>query len=136
LTKQNLIKYEDVKAGDVIEVTSTYPKGTEVITKGTVNYTSGHRIYSTDDVTLVYSTASPNESRTIELMFRPKLPFRVGTLIRAVMKKDKEEAILARVEQTSDDDEMVWLELSGTGDIFHTEDDIDTWTEMKLVPRD
>jgi len=132
-TKNKAIEFSAVKPGDVIRTTTTYPRGTTTVSEGTVGSVHANRIYSDDGADLAYLDRNiVRNDISIELLSRPTVPYESGSFIRAVLT-DGDAVNLLRVEKTSMNDEMVWLELGGDGQRFVTEGEINSWYALELV---
>jgi hypothetical protein len=139
LTKKKPVSYSEIKFGDTIRVTRTYRKGTVEVLEGIVYHVSSRTLYTEDTVCLLSSDPLVDKPQTlsvdIEILDRPKMPYKVGTVISASLKNGT-GGNFVRVERANDDDELLWLELGGTGDNFITEEEIKEWQELKLVSVD
>lgn len=131
--KEKAFGYADIKVGDKLQIIDIYPDGTEVSVTGVAHFISGFEWKTADNFRLVDDRIPSKFTRTIELLSRPDMPVETGTIISALTKDAEKWVYMVRVDKSSDDDELVWLELSGTGDGFHTEDEIVDWNEMQLV---
>lgn len=131
--KEKLFGYADIKVGDTLRIIDTYPSGTVVNVTGVAHYISGFTWKSVDNFPLIDDRAPVRCTRTLELLSRPNMPIETGTIISALTKDSEKWVYMVRVDKSSDDDELVWLELTGTGDNYHTEDEIVDWNEMQLM---
>jgi hypothetical protein len=139
LTKKKPVSYSEIKFGDTIRVTRTYNKGTVEILEGAVYHVTSQSLYTEDNICLLTYDPIGYKPHTlsvdIELLNRPKMPYKVGTVISASLKNGT-GGNFVRIEKASDDDELLWLELGGVGDNYITEDAIKEWQELKLVSVD
>lgn len=125
--------YSDIKYGDHVRITDVHPNGSKYSVEGVAEYLYGTTWKTKDRLQLVSDRVSEGVTRTIELLDRPIMPVKIGTIISAQLKDSEDWVHLVRVEQVDEDDKLVWLELQGTGDDYHTEEEIKGWIEMKLV---
>lgn len=130
------IEFKSIKDGDQLKVTTVFEHGTVIIAEGTAAWKSLESWVTRDRQMLVDMDLPRTASRTIELVKRPELPYKPGSLIRAVLegRSPRHPEVLVRVEKVEAQDELVWLELSGTGQNFITEEEIVSWVALKLEP--
>lgn len=131
--KEKPFDYADIKVGDKLQIIDIYPDGTEVSVTGVAYFISGYTWKTADNYPLIDERTPLRCVRTLELLSRPDMPVETGTVIRALLKNSEKWINMVRVDRANDDDELVWLELTGTGDNFHTQDEILEWNEMQLV---
>lgn len=131
--KEKPFGYADIKVGDKLEIIDIYPEGTEVSVTGVAQFLSGFEWKTADNIRLVDDRTPTRCTRTIELLSRPDMPVETGTIISALTKDAVNWVYMVRVDKSTDDDELVWLELTGTGDNYRTEDEIVDWNEMQLM---
>lgn len=132
--KEKPFGYADIKVGDKLQISDIYPDGTEVRVTGVAHFLSAFTWKTADNYPLIDERTPLRCVRTLELLSRPDMPVETGTVIRALTKGADKWVYMARVDRANEDDELVWVELTGTGDTFHTEDEILDWEEMQLVP--
>ena len=125
--------YADIKVGDKLQIIDIYPDGTDVSTVGVAHYLNGYTWKTADNYPLIDNRTPTRCVRTIELLSRPDMPVETGTIISALTKDAEKWIYMVRVDKTEEQDELVWMELTGTGDRYHTEDEIVDWNEMQLV---
>lgn len=131
--KEKPFDYADIKVGDKLQIIDIYPDGTEVSVTGVAHFISGYTWKTADNYPLIDERTPLRCVRTLELLSRPDMPVETGTIISALTKDAEKWVYMVRVDKASYDDELVWLELAGTGDDFHTQDEIVDWNEMQLV---
>lgn len=131
--KEKAFGYADIKVGDKLEIIDIYPDGTEVSITGVAHFISGFTWKTADNFPLLDERLPTRCVRSVELLSRPDMPVKTGTIISAITKDSVNWVYMVRVDKSSDSDELVWLELSGTGDTFRTQDEIVDWNEMQLV---
>lgn len=131
--KEKQFGYADIKVGDKLQIIDIYPDGTEVSVTGVAHFLSGFAWKTAENYPLIDDRTPTRCTRTVELLSRPNMPVETGTIISALTKDAVNWVYMVRIEKSTEDDELVWLELTGTGDSFHTEEEIIDWNEMQLV---
>jgi hypothetical protein len=132
------ITFDQIKAGDHLKVTTTYHQGTVVTVEGVAHYVSDRSVNSVDGATLFSVNGSFHGkpvTTLIELKHRPTMPFEVGTVIHACLTNNR-NGYYVRVEQSGEDDILLWMGLAGQGGEYVSEAEILSWQEMKLVAKD
>lgn len=131
------LEYSEIKAGDKLKMVVNYEHGTSVTIEGTADYNYGG-VWRTRDRVVFEPDLPASAGAFIELIDRPVLPYEPGSIIRAIIKSQSHRSPvdLIRVEKAESQDELTWLDLSGTGQNFYMDEDIFSWVALKLEPVD